>query len=70
MIELTEEQCRAIDQGEAVYVRDQGRELVLLRGDMYEKLKDEDYDAGPWTDEERDSLRQEALDYLDHGRPQ
>lgn len=67
MIELSNEQRQAIDRGEPVYVRDSGQELVLLRGDLYEKLR-EDYDDDAWTDEERDLLREEAVRMLDHGK--
>lgn len=68
MFELTEEQRRTLERGEAIHLRDHGHDFVLLPADLYQKFK-EDYDAEPWTDEERDLLRQEAVDLLDDGNP-
>jgi hypothetical protein len=66
MIELTEQQAQALDRpGEPrprlVHPRTQQR-FVLLPEEEYERLTD--YDTGPWTDEERDLLRAEAVDAL------
>lgn len=65
MIELTEEQRQFIDQGKAVRVQDNGREYVLLRPDVYERLAEEGYDDSPWDAEEMDRLREESVALLD-----
>ncbi len=65
MIELTEEQRRALGQPGPVWARDPvtNETYVLLRKDQYENLLD--YDASPWTDEERDALAAEVDAMLD-----
>lgn len=37
---------------------------VLLRDEEYQRLKESEYDASPWTTEEMDLLAQEAADRL------
>jgi hypothetical protein len=66
MIELTEEQRKSLQDGQAVRVRDNGHEFVLLRPDVYERLSEAPYDDGPWTAAELDCLREEAVAMLDH----
>jgi hypothetical protein len=66
MIELTEQQVEALERREAipprvVHPKTQQR-FVLLPEEEYLRLTG--YHAGPWTDEERDLLRAEALDAL------
>ena len=56
MIELTEEQARALDDRQAspprfVHPRT-GEAFVSLRIEDYERLKDEEYDDSPWTRDE------------------
>lgn len=65
MIELSEEQRKAIDEGQAVRVQENDREYVLLRPDVYDRLAEEVYDDSPWTAEEMDRLREESVDLLD-----
>jgi hypothetical protein len=65
MIELSEEQRKAIDEGQVVRVRENGREYVLLRPDVYDRLAEENYDDSPWDAEEMDRLREESVDLLD-----
>jgi hypothetical protein len=38
--------------------------FVLLRAEDYQRLKESEYDASPWTTEEMDLLAQEAADHL------
>lgn len=64
MIELTEEQRKSIQDGRAVRVCENGREYVLLRPDVYDRLTDA-YDDSPWGAEEMDRLREESVDLLD-----
>ena len=66
MIELTEQQVQALEQPGAtpcrlVYPKTQQR-FVLLPEEEYVRLTG--YDAAPWTDEERDQLRAEAIEAL------
>ena len=60
MIELTEQQKQAVSSGEAVRVRENGEEYVLVRADVYDRLAEEEYDDSPWTPEERYALAWEA----------
>ena len=59
MIELTEQQVRALEDPEVIpprVVNPKTKEtFVLLRVDEYERLK-EDYDDSPWTREELEAL--------------
>jgi hypothetical protein len=65
MIDLTEEQRKSRQDGQPVHVRDNGHRYVLLRSDMYQRLAEGEYDDGPWTAAELDSLREEAVAMLD-----
>jgi hypothetical protein len=66
MIELTKQQVQDLAQPESIPIRmvnpETQQRFVLLPENEYERLTD--YDASPWTDEERDLLRAEALDAL------
>jgi hypothetical protein len=67
MIELTEEQLRALAGGtEPVRAIDSvtKTEYVLVRADVFDRLTAISYDDSSWTDEERDLLRAEAVDTL------
>lgn len=65
MIELTEQQVRALEDPEVIpprVVNPQTKEtFVLLRVDEYERLKDE-YDDSPWTREELEALAWETAE--------
>jgi hypothetical protein len=65
MIELTEEQRDSIEKGQAVRVYENGREYVLLRPDVYDRIADGGYDDSPWDAEEMDRLREESVALLD-----
>ena len=65
MIELTEDERRCLHEGRAVRVQDKGREYVLLRLDVYDRLTEDGYDDSPWDAEEMDRLREESLERLD-----
>jgi hypothetical protein len=64
MIELTEQQIRALESSEAASPRlvnpRTGETFVLLRLDEYERLKADEYDDSPWTREELHALAWEA----------
>jgi hypothetical protein len=60
---LTEEQAKAAaEKPEGVRLTDPGtnREYVLVRADVYDRLREGQYDDSPWTPEERDALAWEA----------
>ena len=64
MIELTEHQMKALQNSDTTpprVVNPQTKQtFVLLPVDEYERLKEEEYDASPWTSEERHALAWEA----------
>jgi hypothetical protein len=66
VIELTEQQVRALERPEATPLRlvnpKTQQYFVLLPEEQYAQLAS--YDSGPWSDEEQDMLRAEALDAL------
>jgi len=61
-MELTAEQERAIQNGQAVAVTVAGAACVVLRKDIYERGEALDY--SPWTPEEMDLLAAETADLL------
>ena len=69
MIELTEEQMKALEGPKAAppqLVNPRTKEtFVLLRVDEYERLKDEEYDDSPWTREELQALAWERVKHDD-----
>ena len=69
MIELTEEQVRAVatcgETPPGVVDPRTKTAYVLLRKEVYERLTDPDYDYSPWTDEEMDLLAAEVDAMLD-----
>jgi hypothetical protein len=61
MIELTEQQRQELSEPEPVAIDPATRETyVLVRREVYERMKELLYDDSPWTDEERDALAWEA----------
>src|SRR5271155_4970755 len=68
MIELTEQQSSAVaasgDVPQVVMDPKTRTAYVLVRREVYERLKD-DYDDSPWTDDEMGLLAAEAGDLLD-----
>ena len=69
MIELTREQVRALGEvgRQPATLIDPATQTayVLLRQEVYERLTKEEYNAGPWADEERDALAIEIDAMLD-----
>jgi hypothetical protein len=64
MIELTEQQVAALEEGEGTplrlrHPRTRGT-YVLVPEDEYERLRRDDYDDTPWTREELEALAWEA----------
>ena len=68
MIELTQAQVQAMETPETPprVVNPQTQEVyVLIPLAEYERLRQDEYDDSPWTDEEMDLLRWEACQMLD-----
>jgi hypothetical protein len=63
MIELTDAQVQAVKDGETVRIAAGDAEFVIVRADLYERMRD--YDDSPWTDEEMDLLAAEVDAMLD-----
>jgi hypothetical protein len=66
MIELTEQQIRALEHPEATpprVVNPRTKETyVLLRVEEYDRLKEEEYDDSPWTREELEAMAWEVAE--------
>jgi hypothetical protein len=62
IMQLTAEQERAIQNGQAVAVTVAGAACVVVRQDIYERGEALDY--SPWTMEEMDLLAAETADLL------
>lgn len=61
---LNSEQLAAVRKGESVRVNEHGTELVVVRADVFDRLRQALYDDTPWTDEEMDLLASEDADAL------
>jgi hypothetical protein len=65
-MDLTNEQVAAIKSGEAVTVEIDHTACVLIRLDVYEKVKHAvEYDDSPWTDAEVVGLANRTFNSLD-----
>jgi hypothetical protein len=63
-MQLTNEQLEAVRSGESVRLKEGGTDLVVLRADVFERLRALVYDDSPWTDEEMDRLAAEDADVV------
>jgi hypothetical protein len=63
-MQLTNEQLEAIRNGQSVRLQENGTDLVVLRADLFERLRGLLYDDSPWTDEEMDLLAVEDANVL------
>jgi hypothetical protein len=63
-MELTKEQMETVRDGKPVRLNEEGTELVVVRADVFERLRDLRYDDEPWSDEEMDLLAAEDADSL------
>jgi hypothetical protein len=64
-MQFTQEQLDAIRGGKPVRLSEGGTELVVLRADVFDRLRNLAYDDSPWTDEEMDLLAAEVDAMLD-----
>ena len=63
-MQFSKEQLEAIGKGKPVRLSEGGTDLVVVRADVFERLRELVYDDGPWTDEEMDLLAAEDADAL------
>jgi hypothetical protein len=63
-MQFTQEQLEAVRRGQSVHLHEGGTDLVVLRADIFERLRDSLYDDSPWSDEEMDLLAAEDADAL------
>lgn len=65
MIQLTEEQRKLVQEGNALPVRDNGGDFVLIRRDIFEQLQRAKNDGSSWSVDELDLVREESVGLLD-----
>lgn len=66
MIELTPQQCHELAESEPVAIDPGTKETyMLVRKDVYERIRELLYDDSPWSDEEMDALAAELDVILD-----
>jgi hypothetical protein len=63
-MQLTDKQLEAIRSGGTLRLTEAGTDLVVVRADLFERLRESLYDDSPWTDEEMDLLAAEDADTL------
>lgn len=63
-MELTKEQLEAVRGGKPVRLNEEGTEVVVVRADLFERLRGLPYDDSPWSDDEMDRLAAEDADAL------
>jgi hypothetical protein len=63
-MQLTKEQLEAVQNGESVRLNEGGTDVVVLRADVFERLRRLVYDDSPWSDDEMDRLAAEDADAL------
>jgi hypothetical protein len=61
---FTKEQLDAVRNGVPVRLNAEGTDLIVLRADVFDRLKELLYDDSPWTDEEMALLAAEDADSL------
>jgi hypothetical protein len=63
---ISHEFAEAAKQPQGVRLTDPqtNREYVLVSAEVFDRLRELCYDDSPWTDEEQDAIRAEALDQL------
>ena len=61
---LSEAQLAAVQRGDSIRVRDNDTDLVVMRADLFDRLRQAVYDDTPWSDEEMDLLAAEDADAL------
>ena len=60
MLQLTSEQLKAVEHGEAIKIEADGKAFVLLSQAVYE----DELDFSPWTQQEMDLLADETMQLI------
>ncbi len=63
-MQLTNDQLEAVRAGVSLRFNEGNTEMVVLRADLFERLRSLLYDDSPWTDEEMDLLAAEDANAL------
>ncbi len=62
---LTPGQLRAIQSGQPVSVTVDQTECVVVRKDVFQKIRQVSYDDSDWSDDELEAVAAQAFDALD-----
>jgi hypothetical protein len=63
-MQFTPEQLETVLSGHSVRLNEGGMDLIVLRADVFERLRGLLYDDSSWSDEEMDLLAAEDADAL------
>ncbi|MGH7173050.1 MAG: hypothetical protein ACRELF_17710 [Gemmataceae bacterium] len=63
-MQFTQEQWEAVRRGQSVHLNEEGTELIILRADVFERLRGLLYDDSSWSEEEMDLLAAEDANAL------
>ncbi len=63
---LTPQQMNAIRHGEAVPVTVDQTECIVVRKDVFQKIRQIAYDDSDWSDEELEAVAAQTFDALDN----
>ena len=61
---ITREQLEDVRNGKSVPLNEEGTDLIVLRADVFERIKGFNFDDSPWTVEEMDLLAAEDAEAL------
>lgn len=64
LMPFTQEQWEAIRRGQSVRLNEGDTDLIVLRADVFERLRGLLYDDSPWSNEEMDLLAAEDAEML------
>jgi hypothetical protein len=67
---ITKEQLETAETGQPVELVEDGKEFVLIRRDLYDRVKHViEYDDSDWTEEEMSRLAAETFEAADEAGP-
>ena len=61
-MQLTDRELEAVRSGEPVRLTEGGTDLVVMRADLFERLRELVYDDSPWTDERMEKVLDKLYD--------
>ncbi|MDP7254082.1 MAG: hypothetical protein QGF00_31060 [Planctomycetota bacterium] len=65
-MKVTSEQLQALKNGKTVSIEVDRTECILVRKDVYQKIRQLSYDDSEWTEDEMEALAGEMFDQLDN----